>query len=108
MTTINSSMAFDQTYIDTYPGPYTVEGGTEQNPIIITIGTADPFSPFSGGGSITITSIDTYFIINSDYVTITNNKGFFSNNSVITINNVLLYSGLVHNLKKFWRNCWKR
>ena len=84
-TTITSSTNIDQSYIDSNPGPYTIEGGTESNPIIIEI-----------VSSLIITSVDTYFIIDSDYITINCNptKGYF-----ININDVLLFKGLVSNLK---------
>jgi hypothetical protein len=84
-TTITSSTNIDQSYIDSNPGPYTIQGGTETNPIRIEI-----------VGSLKITSIDTYFIIDSDYITINCDptKGY-----VININNVLLFKGLVSNLK---------
>lgn len=84
-TTITSSTNIDQSYIDSNPGPYTIQGGTESNPIIIEI-----------VSNLIITSIDTYFIIDSDYITINcdSTKGY-----VININNVLLFKGLVSNLK---------
>ena len=90
-TIINSSITFDQTYIDTYSGPYTVEGGTEEVPIIITF-----------GYSLTI-NIDTYFIINCDYVTFWGPKLFpdfdFRIKTRIQINNVSLYGGFIRNLQ---------
>lgn len=82
-TTISSSTSINQTYIDSNPGPYTVEGGTEENPVIISI-----------VSDLTITSIDTHFITNSDYIT------FYSDlkkSYIININDVSLYTGLVVN-----------
>ena len=82
-TTISSSTSIDQTYIDTNPGPYTLEGGTVDNILTISI-----------VSNLTITSIDTYFIINSDYIII---KSDTTKSFVISINDVLLYGGLVLN-----------
>ena len=82
-TTISSSTSIDQTYIDSNPGHYTIEGWTVENPVTISI-----------VSNLTITSIDTYFIINSDYITIYSDteQGY-----IININDVLLYGGLVLN-----------
>lgn len=80
-TTISSSISIDQSYIDSNPGPYTVEGGSEENPIILSI-----------VSDLIITSVDTCFIINSDFVIIRAEEEY-----VININDVSLYGGLVLN-----------
>jgi len=80
-TTISSSTSIDQSYIDSNPGPYTIEGGSETNPVTISI-----------VSDLVITSADTYFIINSDYIIIG------SDGYVVYINDVPLYTGLVLNL----------
>jgi hypothetical protein len=80
-TIINSNITIDQTYIDTNPGPYTVEGATEQIPITITL----------VEGELYINN-DTYFIITSSNVTITG-----TNFSTLIVNNISSYIGLVQN-----------
>ena len=79
-TTISSSTSIDQSYIDSNPGPYTVEGGSETNLVTIDI-----------VSDLVITSVDTYFIINSDYIIISTDE------YVIYINDVPLYNGLIVN-----------
>lgn len=83
-TTINSSLIVNQEYIDTNPGPYSIEGGSQENPIIIS------FSDF-----LTI-NLNTYFIINCDFVKFTTLDPY--SYCPIVINNILSYSGLIHNL----------
>ena len=80
-TIINSNITIDQTYIDINPGPYTVEGATEQIPITITL----------VEGELYINN-DTYFIITCSNVTITG-----TNLSILIANNIPSYIGLVQN-----------
>ena len=79
-TIINTNTIIDQTYIDNNIGPYTVEGGTINNPLIITL-----------DYTLNINA-NTYFIINCDYVKIT--SGF----TYLTLDNVSNYIGLVQNM----------
>jgi hypothetical protein len=82
-TIIDTPLTIDQAWVDTHQGPYTVQGGTSENPIVIFIGT------------ITITDPHTYFITNSEYIMFTPRP---ASNDIITINNIPLYTGLVQNI----------
>jgi hypothetical protein len=80
MTTINTSIEINQNFIDSTLGPYIVEGGSIETPIIIKF-----------IENIKINSSEIFFIIKSDYVTI---DGDYNE---IYFDNLPLYSGLVKN-----------
>jgi hypothetical protein len=86
-TIINSNVFFNMSYLNSNPGPYTVQNGTIDNPIIITF------------DLIVDLNKDTFFIIDTDYVSINSLPSLFSStHSILSINNILLYPGLVLNL----------
>ena len=82
MSTISSSVIINQSDIDneTYTWPVTINSGTQENSITITLGT-----------NIELSNVSQYFIIGSEYITIN------GNNKLLTITNVTNYPGFVQN-----------
>jgi len=81
MSTISSSISISQSNISTLSWPVTVNGGSSNNPTIITL-----------DENLTLNNSNHYFIIGSNYVTID------GNNKTITISELNnSYSGLVQN-----------
>jgi len=79
-TTITSSVVLNQSVLDGYTWPITIQGGTIDNPVVVKI-----------TENIVLTNVANYFIIGSEYVT------FDGNNNTIIIDNVNSYPGLVQN-----------
>ena len=80
MTTISGSATINQTDIDGYTFPVTITGGTSGSPVVITF--------FE---DLTISSINGYFIIGSQYITINGQS------HTVTITDTLTYPGLIEN-----------
>jgi surface protein len=79
-TTITASVVLNQTVLDGYTWPITIQGGTIDNPVVVKL-----------TENITLTDASHYLVIGSDYVT------FDGNNKTITINGVGTYLGLIRN-----------
>ena len=79
-TTITTSVVLNQTVLDGYTWPITIQGGTIGNPVVVKL-----------TENITITDASHYLVIGSDYVT------FDGNNNTITINGGGAYPGLIRN-----------
>ena len=79
-TTITASVVLNQTVLDGYTWPITIQGGTIDNPVVVRI-----------TENIALTNVANYFIIGSEYVT------FDGNNNTIIIDNVNSYPGLIQN-----------
>jgi hypothetical protein len=84
--TISASMMLTDASLNDsnlYTWPITIDGGTASSPVVITF-----------GDNITLTNVNNYFIIGSDYVTID------GNNKTVTISGVTgvtKYPGLIQN-----------
>ncbi len=80
MTTIYTSVDFDQLNIDLYQWPIIISGAKPNVPIVIKF-----------KSDMTFTSADNYFIVNTDYVI------FDGANHKINIINIYNYPGLISN-----------
>ena len=80
MSTISSSVTLNSSNIGTYTFPITINGGTSGTPTVITL-----------SSNLTLTTVNSYFIIGSQYITF-NGAGY-----TITISSVTNYTGLIQN-----------
>ena len=91
-TVINKSTEINQAWLDAYPGPYSVQGGSEANVIEITFLGPDDKQKHALHDYIQVKK-DTYFIIETDYVNIN------GNDNTLYFKDISHYEGLVQNHK---------
>jgi hypothetical protein len=82
-TTLSTSTSITQTLLNTYTFPVAINGGTLENPIIISFDEDLTFSSINGTNK--------YFIIDSDYIIIN------GQNNTVTITDIEDYPGLIQN-----------
>jgi hypothetical protein len=79
-STISSSVTLTQSILNGYTWPVTINAGSEESPLVVTL-----------GEDVTLSNALNYFVINGEYVTID------GNGKNITLSNITNYRGLVAN-----------
>lgn len=77
---ISSSTVINQSLLDSYSWPVTINGGTQGSPLLISL-----------AEDVILSNATNYFILNGDYIK------FDGNNHKITISGIGFYKGLIKN-----------
>lgn len=80
VTIINTSTSINQSLLDSYSWPVTINGGTNGSPVVITL-----------DEDVILSNAQNYFILNGNYI------NFNGNNHKITISGINGYVGLIKN-----------